>query len=187
MNSMKRWRQMAAVLMLACFQLAGCVTDIDSDTLVRELRILSMRIGSTDTFSVADAQAEVKLGPGGLDGTIRTIDVASAQLRCPQSDQNPAHQDAVTSLVQSPRGPLLASGGRDKQISLWQIDGDSGCLTLAGMLPQLHSAGVATVASTTSGSPASCAGRWRFRNAGRPRVCRPSWRRAGVAGSPRVE
>ena len=67
MNSMKRWRQMAAVLMLACFQLAGCETDIDSDTLVRELRILSMRIGSTDTFSVADAQAEVKLGPGGLD------------------------------------------------------------------------------------------------------------------------
>lgn len=67
MQPMKRWRNLAAVLALSSSQLAGCETDIDADTLVRELRVLSLRVGSTDKFSVADAQAEVKPGPGGLD------------------------------------------------------------------------------------------------------------------------
>lgn len=66
-HSMTSWRPMAAALTLLCLQLAGCDTDIDSDTLVRELRVLSLRVGSSDPSSVADAQAEVKPGPGGLD------------------------------------------------------------------------------------------------------------------------
>ena len=50
-----------------CASLTGCENDIDPDTLVRELRVLSIRIGSSDPQSTADAQAAVKPGPGGLD------------------------------------------------------------------------------------------------------------------------
>jgi hypothetical protein len=57
----------------------GCDNDIDSDTLVRELRVLSLRMGSSDPQSTAEAQAEVKPGPGGLDLQFTTdhIDVSA--------------------------------------------------------------------------------------------------------------
>lgn len=45
----------------------GCENDIDSDSLVRELRVLSLRIGPQTPQSDAEAHAEVKPGPGGLD------------------------------------------------------------------------------------------------------------------------
>ena len=67
MTWMTRWQSLTTALVLLCTSLVGCDSDIDSDTLVRELRILSLRIGSAEPFSVADAQAEVKPGPGGLD------------------------------------------------------------------------------------------------------------------------
>ena len=67
MTWMTRWQSLTTVLVLLCTSLVGCDSDIDSDTLVRELRILSLRIGSTEPFSVADAQADVRPGPGGLD------------------------------------------------------------------------------------------------------------------------
>ena len=63
MTRKKSW----ALLPLLCAALVGCDSDIDSDTLVRELRVLSLRMGSSDPQSTAEAQAEVKPGPGGLD------------------------------------------------------------------------------------------------------------------------
>ena len=63
MTRKKSW----ALLPLLCAALVGCDNDIDSDTLVRELRVLSLRMGSSDPQSTAEAQAEVKPGPGGLD------------------------------------------------------------------------------------------------------------------------
>lgn len=59
-----RW---ATVLALVLLLLPGCENDIDPDSLVRDLRVLSLRIGGVDKWSAAEAQAEVKPGPGGLD------------------------------------------------------------------------------------------------------------------------
>lgn len=53
--------------LLAAGLFGGCENDIDSDSLVRELRILSMRAGAPDPGSAADVLAEVKPGPSGLD------------------------------------------------------------------------------------------------------------------------
>lgn len=66
MNSTTRIR-LATAFALSSALFAGCDNDIDSDTLVRELRVLSLRVGAPTPGSPAEAQAEVKPGPGGLD------------------------------------------------------------------------------------------------------------------------
>jgi hypothetical protein len=44
---------------------SGCALDIDSDSLVRELRVLAIRIGDPEPGSEADVQATVSLSGGG--------------------------------------------------------------------------------------------------------------------------
>lgn len=63
----KNRTRFATALALGLAMLAGCDNDIDPDTLVRDIRVLSLRVGSATPLSPAEAQAEVKPGPSGLD------------------------------------------------------------------------------------------------------------------------
>lgn len=71
-----RWRRVQSrigwalgrCLLLACLGALspGCDSDTDPDSLVRELRVLGMRFGESERFSVAELQAQLGIGADGM-------------------------------------------------------------------------------------------------------------------------
>ena len=67
-----------ALLTLLLLLAGGCSLDIDSDSLVRELRVLAIRAGDPEPGSESDVQAMVSLSGGGdLVFTRDHIDLAA--------------------------------------------------------------------------------------------------------------
>ncbi len=88
---------------------------------------------------------------GGLDGTIRSLEMARSAYLCPEAESRPAHKDAVMSLSVSPNSDLVASGSRDGQVALWRVTLPSGCLIQSGAPLNKHTSGVSTLAFDPGG------------------------------------